>query len=154
MRAHFHACVRQLMRWLKPPRPPRPGRSVWPSEPSPDARAGWSDSEWARIRAPERTRDEALSPKAQLWLGWLPEDVRPHALAARYPRIANQLAACWRDVGLTEYLLGELMIDRRGDRQGFPADIADEIERVYALHSLRTDVADKPAEGWQVSTQT
>jgi hypothetical protein len=165
MRAHFHARLRRLIRhfsclplsplmnWLKPRRPARPGRSEWSTEPSTDARASWSDSEWARIRAPARSRDEALSPKAHLWLGWLPEDVRPHTLAARYPRIVNQLALCWRDVGLTEHLLGELIVDRRGDREGFAAPIADEIVALYGLHALRTDPVDEPAESRQVSTQ-
>jgi len=100
-------------------------------------REEWSASEWARVRAPARTRDAELSKKARNWLERLPEEIRPRELCARYPRIANQLAACWADVGLIDHLLQDLLIDRRGGREGFPAAVIEEVALLYEYHDLR-----------------
>ena len=67
-------------------------------------------------RVPKRQRHTVLSDQTRKWLEHLPEAVRPRELSARFPRIANQLAACWRDDGLIEYLLEDMVVDRRGGR--------------------------------------
>lgn len=86
-----------------------------------------TDSDWVRHRAPVRHRDEALSDAAQKWSRRLPEAIRPDELCTRYPRIANRLAQLWRDPGLTEHCLDELLSPRRTGRQGFPQPVADEL---------------------------
>ncbi|HEY2977186.1 MAG TPA: hypothetical protein VGJ35_04400 [Burkholderiaceae bacterium] len=103
-------------------------------------RSLWTAADWARVRAPLRHRDAELSSKATRWLARLPTDVQPQALCAQYPRIVNQLAACWADVGLIEHLLEGLMLDQRGGRHGFPRDVADDIALLYEYHALRVEL--------------
>lgn len=93
------------------------------------------------IRLPERHRDRMLSEKARVWSLRLPPDVNPVKLCERYPRIANRLAFLWRDEGLAGYYLDELLIDRRGDRRGFPAEVAVELVKLREFHDLRVGAA-------------
>lgn len=122
--------------------------------PVPHDRTGWTPADWSRVRAPERHRDQSLSLRAQRWMGRLPEDSRPQILAERYPRIVNQLAACWRDHGLTEHLLDQLLTDTRGSRAGFPPVIVTELEAVYLVHDQRVNQSTVPSEAWSTPTQT
>jgi len=88
----------------------------------------WSDK---RKAAPP----EALFPATEVWMSLLPFDLRPETTAATFPRIANALAALWsRPDALTAYL-GELLVDRRGGRRGFPIKVLRE------LHALRAHYA-------------
>jgi hypothetical protein len=110
-------------------------------------REAWSAVEWARVRAPERHRDRELSPRARRWLERLPETSRPNELPVTYPRIVNQLAACWRDAGLTDHLLCELLADhRRGRRRGFPPKIIGELELLYECHDARLHLTPRREE--------
>jgi hypothetical protein len=74
-------------------------------------------------------------PATLEWVASLPTEVRPLVLLHRFPRIANRLAQSWSDnAALSEYF-NELLIDRRGGRQGFPPDVRHE------LSSLREFIA-------------
>lgn len=77
---------------------------------------GWLD---ARKAAPANY----LLPSACKWIESLPADVRPDALASRYPRIVNLIAAQWTDHGTCPLLFEDLLRDRRGGRAGFPPDV-------------------------------
>jgi len=46
------------------------------------------------------------------------EHLYPHELEQRYPRILNQIVELWDSPRMEAYFL-DLMIDTRGDRQGF-----------------------------------
>jgi hypothetical protein len=116
-------------------------------------RRHWSASDWARVRAPVRQRDLVLDERARRWLARLPADMRPDALAERFPRIVNRLAVLWRDAGLTEVLLVDLLTDTRGGRQGFPPAIVNELEVLYELHSARIEAAASPCDVWAQPTQ-
>ena len=72
--------------------------------------------------------------------------MRPAELARRYPRIANKLAVCWDDPVLTELVMIDLLIDRRGGRQGFAPAIASELMRLRQHHERRelAPAADDP----------
>ena len=48
------------------------------------------------------------------------------AIETRYPRIARELAERWMTDDIDAYL-DNLLIDTRGNRMGFPADVLDEI---------------------------
>jgi hypothetical protein len=80
--------------------------------------------------------DEALEPATQAWLESLPEDVRPVALAASYPRIANRLCLLWRRVARCEEFLDELLVDRRGGRAGFPLAVASELTALRSYYAV------------------
>lgn len=83
---------------------------------------------FAALRYPPKLRSETLSTLAIDWILYLPATARPKLLGKRYPRIANALAAAWSDPGLFETRLAELMHDNRGTRQGFPPEIASELD--------------------------
>lgn len=81
---------------------------------------------------------EGLSEAAVAWMAALPEGVRPTQLALRYGRLANRLCELWNDPAGCERLLDELMMDRRGGRQGFPLKVAHELatlrDHYFKLH--------------------
>jgi hypothetical protein len=70
---------------------------------------------------------EALVADTIKWLAGLPADVRPTALPVQFVRIANAVARVWSDHRRCLEYLDDLLIDRRGGRQGFPFDVALEI---------------------------
>jgi len=48
------------------------------------------------------------------------------ALERKFPRIVNELCRRWRARDVDEYV-DNLLIDNRGNRMGFPADVLDEL---------------------------
>jgi hypothetical protein len=70
---------------------------------------------------------ESLQSDTIRWLASLPTDVRPTALPIQFVRIANALARVWGDQRRCLEYFDDLLIDRRGGRQGFPFDVALEI---------------------------
>jgi len=127
-----------LLRW------PRASAHTPPGGRGPKPRELMTDSDWVRHRAPPRHRDEQLSDDALEWLAELPEDFRPAALAERYPRIVNRLAQLWRDPGLTEHLLDELVVPRRPGRQGFPAEVTLDLQSLQVLNDHRLYLSEDP----------
>jgi len=69
----------------------------------------------------------ALSAESVLWLHELPDSVRPMKTCARYPRIANRISSVWEKPTECGAYFEELLLDRRGDRQGFPMEVAFEL---------------------------
>jgi hypothetical protein len=94
----------------------------------PRRRLGTQD--WILRRRPLSESARRLTRGATQWLLGLPQDVRPVELLRRYPRIANKLAECWSDPDATERQLDDLVLDRRGGRQGFPPLVANELLRL------------------------
>ena len=72
------------------------------------------------------------------WAEALPPEVRPHALMAQYPRLANMAAASWEIEKAFRDYLDLLLVDRRGGRKGFPPEILAEFEnlRNYRFHGV------------------
>lgn len=48
------------------------------------------------------------------------------AIERRFTRIAGELTTRWSNAGIDDYL-SSLMLDDRGNRQGFPADVLEEL---------------------------
>lgn len=88
-----------------------------------------------------------LSDETSQWLAGLPADVRPLHLARRFPRIANSIADLWRRVAPCEEYLDSLVVDLRGDRSGFPAEVAQELR---ALRSYYTELHPKQGSSWDL----
>lgn len=103
------------------------------------------------LRAPVRQRDLELNDKARRWLSQLPAEVRPTALSQRFPRIANRLATLWRDEGLIDYTLADLMTDTRGGRKGFPGTVAGELQMLCEFHVVK---ASADGNGDQIEPET
>ena len=66
-------------------------------------------------------------PATARWAANLPTDVKPLALLHGFPRIAATLARLWEDGERLQTYLDDLLVDRRGGRQGFPPDIHHEL---------------------------
>lgn len=79
------------------------------------------------------------------WMAELPRELVPRQLAMRHPRIVNELCQRWSSPGSAAAYLDSLIIDDRGNRQGFGQAILAE------LVALRTslDESAAPAEAWQ-----
>lgn len=63
----------------------------------------------------------------------------PYALQNQYERILNKIDTAW-DSGDIEDVFADLIIDRRGGRQGFPLDVLNDIIRLkefYTSESIR-----------------
>lgn len=107
-----------------------------PFEPRPTAARAWH-------RVPSRPEDVRLLPETAKWLGELPAHVRPGKCAQYYPRIANRMCKLWPSPLFLKDYLQDLVLDKRGGRQGFPHGITHELEafRHYyeTLHPSRTN---------------
>jgi hypothetical protein len=79
-----------------------------------------------------------LLPASKRWLMSLPREVRPLALATKYPRIVNLLAQQWNDHDACVAFFGHLLVDHRGNRQGFPVAVKSDVRIIqeYFLHSV------------------
>ena len=81
---------------------------------------------------------EQLSSAAAGWLRTLPVRLRPMHLCNSFPRVANKIALAWSDGDLADNVFNELLLDRRGNRRGFPPAVAAEILRLHAYHEQRS----------------
>lgn len=61
------------------------------------------------------------------------ESKYPHNLEARFPRIVEKIVRLWDTPEINNYF-SDLLIDDRGNRQGFPPEIAREIFRLSSAH--------------------
>ena len=82
-------------------------------------------------------------PRTFEWVASLPRDVQPTALMRHYPRIANVIAAAWRDSKALRSYMDCLFTDNRGDRQGFPPDVLDELLALREYYDT-VDTANRP----------
>lgn len=77
------------------------------------------------------------------------EKFYPHGLESKYPRIFEKIMMLWDKPGISEYFM-ELMVPERGDRAGFPPEIAAEIVRLSLVHAS-SHTAGKKHDIWEVS---
>jgi len=96
-------------------------------------------------RRAEEPQDSRLSADTVTFLTSLDQTVRPYKLAVRFPRIANKLARVWRQPAQRDRYLDELLIDTRGNRQGFPLPILSELA---ALKELSRSAAPPGGDVW------
>ena len=73
--------------------------------------------------------------------------IRPHQLPERFPRIMNQIALLWRRPVQLDRYFEELLIDRRGDRQGFRFAVVLELNTLKDYH--QSEVYPKKDCVWQ-----
>ena len=96
-------------------------------------------------RAPQQDNDVLLNTTLT-WMASLPKNVRPMELGRRFPRIANRIAKSWRFVARCEEYLDTLVVDRRGNRKGFPPEVAQELTNLRCFYAeLHPDNLDS---GW------
>ena len=90
----------------------------------------------------------APADAAARWMEHLPEHVRPLKTAARFPHIADALAANWQAPDACRAYFDRLLLDQRGNRQGFPKPIAAELAALKdhyesVVHPTRQTVWDE-----------
>jgi hypothetical protein len=106
------------------------GRVYAPVKGGPDGQApvGSADSGAAKYgHLRKAIPNDALLPTTVSWAARLPVEVRPMQLMKQFARVANRVAATWRDAGAFYDCIGDLLIDRRGGRRGFPAEVSREL---------------------------
>jgi len=79
---------------------------------------------------PEAALGVALNREAISLIERLPAEVRPLKLPEEYPRICNQIAELWTDQAQATPFFDDLLIDNRGDRNGFSLSIIMEISKL------------------------
>lgn len=68
------------------------------------------------------------------WASTLPIEIQPRSLLYKFPRIANLLAAMWPDPNSFRRYIDDLLVDKRGSRQGFPVEILRELFELRAYY--------------------
>jgi len=109
----------------------------------------WPDAGRPRSRDPAARRRaqpaDFLLPIARRWLASLPSATRPRTLAQRFPRLANRFAAAWDDEPSLALVFADLLIDQRGDRQGFPPAVKADLHRLWRHWQRARDGARRAA---------
>jgi hypothetical protein len=86
-------------------------------------------------------------PRTLEWSHRLPADVQPRELLRTFGRIANRLAADWEETDRTYAYFDELLIDRRGNRRGFPPAVKAELEALQRSYAVT-----RPARGSSIDS--
>ena len=75
-------------------------------------------------------------------------DKYPWKLEQGFARIVQRISEVWL-TPQAEHYFNDLMVDRRGGRQGFPADIMSELMSLFAIHTaIVTANAEDPLDPW------
>lgn len=93
------------------------------------------EPDWTARRRASPLND-LLNPTLR-WAASLPPAIRPMALLNRFPRLANLVAASWKEPLSFRACIDDLLTDRRGGRQGLPPDVRDELENVRRYYYFR-----------------
>ena len=78
--------------------------------------------------------EPTLNAETARWLSALPVPVRPRQLCAAHVRVVNEIARRWRDPDGCLAYLNDVLVDKRGTRQGFPIEIALELARLKSYY--------------------
>ena len=98
------------------------------------AQAGHIELDWVRRRAPPKPRDKVLHSDTHLWIRSIPWPMQPKHLCRNHPHLANRLARCWGHPRLVLEFMDDVLIDRRGHRQGVSDKVRFELARLHEFH--------------------
>ena len=99
------------------------------------------------VRRPISADELSLCPEATALLRSLDTHVLPAHLACRFPRVMNRIARLWYRPTLLDSYFEDLLIDKRGGRQGFPFAVATELAALK--HYYQTEIYPKRECVWQ-----
>jgi len=107
----------------------------WPSpkRAAPPGSEGSKDPKELRRYAPANI----LIPPTVKWVESLPPNIRPNTLLRQYARIANLIAAAWKDPQALDSYMQSLLTDKRGNRKGFSKEVMDELIALQRYHAMR-----------------
>ena len=103
------------------------------------------NGDWTKRRLSEPAN--GLLKPTVLWVGALPDEVQPRALMQKFPRIANLVAVLWQDPNSLRRYVDDLLVDKRGNRQGFSIDVLRELFRLRAHYE---ELHPQTARPWEV----
>jgi len=95
------------------------------------------------------TQPVELEPETIVWLESLPESVRPMALSARFPHVANQICRVWASPLRFDACMLSLLLDDRGGRQGFPRIVASELAALSRHHATLAFEDPAASDDWR-----
>ena len=114
-------------------------------QPRPGGTQAQREVDWTTRRA-KQPATGLLRPTAD-WAAGLPREAVPHALLSNFPRICNLLAVLWQNPGSLRQCLDDLLVDKRGNRQGFPIDVLRELVALRAYYDELHPASSRP---WEV----
>jgi len=107
------------------------------------ARGGRDPGEPAPAR-PRAGRGGPLDASAIRLLEQLPPTLRLVALRGQFPRILNRLADAWHSPRAFDALTRSLLIDDRGQRQGFPFEVVTELTELREYYFSTVHAKSRP----------
>ena len=75
-------------------------------------------------------------PRTLRWIESLTPGIQLTAVLRHYPRIANLIATTWSNPESFDNYMESLLVDRRGNRQGFTPEVLSELINLYRFHKL------------------
>ena len=99
------------------------------------------------VRLPTNADDLSLCPEARTVLRSIANPFLPIHLACRFPRVMNRIAHLWHRPAQLDAYFDDLLIDRRGGRQGFPFAVVSELGVLKAYYE--TQIYPKRECVWQ-----
>ena len=93
---------------------------------NPPSRQAPTSADAAKRRQDPTSANRLLSSTID-WLASLPPNLRPLALATKYPGVANRIAKEWREPSACRADFDDLVYDKRGTRRGFAPDVYVEL---------------------------
>ena len=102
------------------------------------------DADWTKRRLSEPAN--GLLKPTVVWVSALPADAQPRALMHKFPRIANLVAVLWPDPNSLRRYVDDLLVDKRGNRAGFPLDVLRELFRLRAHYDQLHPETTRPWE--------
>ena len=109
-----------------------------------------ADAAFKSMRSTTEGSDAQLTKEGTALLASLDDGVRPKELASRYPRIVNKIARDWRLPSQLDRYFQELLMDTRGNRQGFPLKIVMELSTLREHYTGMSGTA-RAASVWDAS---
>ena len=73
----------------------------------------------------------------------------PQNLERQFPRVLSKIVAAWSSRESISALFSELLIDQRGDRQGFPPEIVREIFQLSIFYDGLSPARKAASDVWR-----
>jgi len=100
----------------------------------------------AQIALRRNASAQTVSLQTINWLAGLPSDLRPRLLPVQFTHVANALGHLWLRPDYCLAYFDELLLDRRGNRRGFPLEVAMELAGLK--NHLETEIHHVPQTVW------
>ena len=75
-------------------------------------------------------------------------------LEGRFPHVIKRLLVCWGDPESFDAVFFDLIVDKRGDRTGWPLDAWGELNFLQEIHDLAYGVSRRRAAGQHGADQS